>query len=218
MSNAAALRDFAKPLVEPIANRSGRVLYSAAETLRPSPLYLLGLNPGGNPTVQTETVGESLASLPTRQENAYLDESWKGKPNGRSVLQLRVQWLLQQLGFAIRDVCASNLIFTRSVDATDSGYPQTASLCWPIHEQILRIVQPRLIVVFGNSDISPFQFLRNQFQPESIIYQHSGHGDWRCSGFSAANGLKVVGMPHLSRYAVDRHPQIAEWVRSYAAL
>jgi hypothetical protein len=69
MSIAEALRVFAKPLIEPIAGRSGRVLYSAAETLRPGPLYLLGLNPGGNPAVETETVAESLASLPARREN-----------------------------------------------------------------------------------------------------------------------------------------------------
>lgn len=218
MSIAAELRDFSRPLLAPIATRSGRVLYSSADTLRPGSLYLLGLNPGGNPVVEMETVADSLEDLPARKMNAYLDESWKGKDNGRSVLQLRVQWILQELGFATRDVCASNLIFVRSIGASGCGYPQTAQLCWPVHERILNIVQPKLILVFGISGVSPFQFLRNQLQPAGVVYQHSGHGSWRCFGFSTHSGLKVIGLPHLSRYAIDRRPQVVEWIRSYAAL
>ena len=197
---------------------SGRVLCSAAETLRPGPVYLLGLNPGGDPSIHAETVADSLAELPFRKENAYLDESWRGRPNGESLLQRRVQWLLTQLGLAVRDVCASNLIFIRSIDATGCGYPQTAAQCWPIHDRILEIVKPKLIVTFGNSAISPYRFLHDFHRPAQVVSVRAGHGNWRCLGFELPNGLKIVGLPHLSRYAIDRQPHVIEWIKAYARL
>ena len=219
MSTAADLRDFAKPVLASIANRSGRVLCSSAATLRPGTIYLLGLNPGDDPqTHAAETVGESLENLPSRTRNAYLDESWGGQPKGENKFQRRVDWLLTNLGSETRDVCASNLIFTCSTAAGDSGYPQTATLCWPVHERIISIVQPRLILVFGNSSVSPFQFLRQQYQPLLVDFYSSGHGNWRCQGFSTLTDIKVIGLPHLSRYAVHRHEDVVEWIKAYGAL
>ena len=217
MSNAADLVTFAKPLLASIASRSGRVLYSAASTLKPGPIYLLGLNPGGDPATHHDTVSESLEELPERHLNAYLDESWAGQPVGCSRLQRRVCWLVQQLGLSVRSVCASNLIFIRSGDSSGSGYPQTAKLCWPVHERILRIVKPKVILVFGNSGISPFRFLQAHYGATRLVSFPSGHGNWQCFGFELPSGVRVIGLPHLSRYAVNKHPEVAEWVLKYGA-
>lgn len=218
MSQATDLGDFAAPRLAHIANCSGRVLYSSAKTLRPGKIYLLGLNPGGDPATRSETVGKSLEDLPSRKDNAYLDESWAGRPKGQSLLQRRVDWLLTRLGSETRDVCASNLIFTRSAAAKDSDYPKNAALCWPIHERIISIVQPRIILAFGNSGISPFHFLRQQYHPVLMDSHPSGHGNWCCFGFSTPTGIKVIGIPHLSRYAVNKHPKVVDWIISYSAL
>lgn len=206
----------AEERLKPILHRSGRILYSGAHTLRRGPMYLLGLNPGGDPTTHDDTVGSSLKDLSQRTENAYLDESWRNYAIGRSPLQLRVQWLLAELGFQTRNICASNLIFTRSADATGSGYPEVAELCWPVHEQIIEIVQPKVIVTFGNSGKSPYQFLRKKFSTGTEQCFPSGHGTWECITFVCPNGARVFGLPHLSRYAVNNHPDVAAWVRETA--
>jgi len=206
----------AEERLKPILHRSGRILYSGAHTLRRGPMYLLGLNPGGNPITHTDTVGSSLRELSQRTENAYLNESWRNCDVGRSPLQLRVQWLLAKLGFETCNICASNLIFTRSVDATGSGYPEIAELCWPVHEQIIEIVQPRFIVAFGNSGKSPYQFLRKKFPPATEQRFPSGHGTWECMTFVCPSGVRVFGLPHLSRYAVSNNPDVAAWVRETA--
>lgn len=218
MSDASNLRDFAKPILASIANRSGRVLYSAAATLRPGSIYLLGLNPGGDPAKHPDTLAESLRELPSRTLNAYLDESWSGQAVGCSRLQHRVCWLIQQLGFNMREVCAANLIFIRSSDSTGSGYPKLAELCWPVHERILRIVRPKAVVVFGNSGVSPFRFLQAHYGATNLVSFPSGHGTWQCFGLTAPTGTKVVGLPHLSRYAINNHRDVAGWVKEYAAL
>src|SRR5437016_3951996 len=156
MNDLARVVDTARQALAPLLDRSGNILYSAASTLRPGPVYLLGLNPGGDPTGH-ETIREMLERLPSRTANAYLDESWERQScPGQAQLQQRVAWLLQQLGLQVRDVCASNLIFTRSKATAGAGYPQTADMCWPVHDTILDIVRPRLVVAYGNSSMSPY--------------------------------------------------------------
>lgn len=206
----------AEERLKPILDRSGRILYSGAHTLQRGPMYLLGLNPGGDPTTHKDTVGSSLKEIRQRTENAYLDEVWRNTAAGRSPLQLRVQWLLAELGFGTRDICASNLIFTRSVSATGSGYPEVAELCWPVHEKIIAFIQPKFIIAFGNSGKSPYQFLRQKLSATDEQRFPSGHGTWECSTFVASSGMRVFGLPHLSRYAVSNHPRVVEWVRETA--
>src|SRR5436853_100374 len=130
----------------PILDSSGRILYSAADTLRPGSIYLLGLNPGGDPS-KHETVRYALDTLPSRVKNAYLDEVWERQRRpGQAPLQRRIQWLAHQLGINLKKICATNLIFVRSRDGAGSGYPELADVCWPVHMAILRLVQPRLII------------------------------------------------------------------------
>src|SRR3982751_3732883 len=104
------LAQFAAETLGALGRESGQVLYSGLETLRPGSIYLLGLNPGGEPgNKRLMTVSQSLKSLPTNKTNSYLDSTW----SGRDVLQRRVLWLLAGLGFHPRQVAASNLCFVR---------------------------------------------------------------------------------------------------------
>jgi hypothetical protein len=207
---------FSQRQLRSIAHLSGRILYSGAHTLKVGPIYLLGLNPGGDPETHSDSVSSSLAELSTRTDNAYLDESWQYRaracPVGKSPLQKRVCWLLDQLGQNARDVCASNLIFTRSKGAGGSGYPERAELCWPVHEQIIAMIRPKLIIAFGNSGQSPYHFLYSKLQGKNEKRYPSGHGNWSCASFNSGTGVAVVGLPHLSRYAVNKHTDVAEWV------
>ncbi len=200
----------------PILDRSGSILYSAANTLRPGSIYLLGLNPGGDPT-KHQTVRQTLETLPSRVTNAYLDERWERRQHpGQAPLQRRVQWLTHQLGLDLRKVCAANLIFVRSRDDAGSGYPELADVCWPIHVAILKLVQPKLIIAFGNSAVSPYAYLRRRLHGSTEETFPSGHGSWPCRLFRSAD-IRVVGLPHLSRYAVDKHPAVAVWLRDFLA-
>jgi hypothetical protein len=200
----------ARTLLAPILHRSGNVLYSGKDTLCPGPLYLLGLNPGGDPSDhrhREQTIGSTLDSLRIKKENEYLDVSWRERgihrEPGEATLQRRVQHLAEILGLDLRTVCASNLIFARSTSAATSDYEHLAPICWPVHELILNIVQPRLIVAFGNSGTSPYNFLVSQFAAPREETFHSGHGEWVCRSFTT-DKMRVVGVPHLSRYAIDR--------------
>ena len=117
----------ARRQLAPILDRSGNILYSSVETLRPGAIYLLGLNPGGDPRrLSWQTVRKTLDALPKQVKNEYLDVSWEGRPPGASKLQRRVRRLAEMLGLDLRAVCAANLIFVRSRDARSCGYPELA--------------------------------------------------------------------------------------------
>jgi hypothetical protein len=82
-----------------------------------------------------------------------------------------------------------------------------------VHELILERVRPILIVAYGNSDVSPYAFLRSVFRPTHEDVFPSGHGAWLCRAFSTGN-MCVAGLPHLGRYAIDRHPDVGRWLKT----
>ena len=214
MRTSKQVARFAHQQLSPMLHLSGEVLYSAASTLRPGEVYLLGHNPGGdarNPNLPT--VGGSLDELPTKTINSYLDTLWGGRWEGQAPLQRRVIWLLERLGLDPREVAASNLIFPRSRDAAGSEFHKFATMCWPVHEQILGIVRPQLVIVYGNSGQSPYRFLFKQFAAGTDKCYPSGHGDWVCRTFVAPGRFRVVGVPHMSRYDISAHNAVATWIK-----
>lgn len=149
--NKEEIPKIAKDALSEVLNESGSILYSSHETLKSGDVYLLGFNPGGaggNP------VEQSINTMLTNISNSYLDESWENHngvwANGEAPLQKRIQWVLESLGLNTRDVCASNLIFLQSREASDISF-SLAKKCWPVHEAILNIIKPKLIIAFGNS-------------------------------------------------------------------
>lgn len=134
-----------------------------------------------------KTVGGSLDELPTKNTNSYL-QSWNGRAAGQAPLQRRVIWLLERLGLDPREVAASNPIFPRSREVAGSEFGKLSRLCWPVHEQMLNIVLPQLVIAYGNGRQSPYRFLFNEFAAD---------GDESVSlvmdlGFAAASSSQVA--------------------------
>ncbi|MFZ7311687.1 hypothetical protein [Comamonas jiangduensis] len=196
--------------------QSGTFLYSSHDTIKPGEIYFLGLNPGGQ---GGPSLGERLSTLLSREENAYLDEAWDNgrgsyKP-GEAPLQKRVNWLFNQLVANTRDVLATNLIFMQSRDASGVSNEQ-AKLCWPVHEALLSIVCPRLIITFGNSSFSPYGYLHALYGGGQR-YARAGHGDWSLKGFNAQMAwgeVFVAGLPHLSRYDPTGKQHVVDWIKN----
>ena len=197
-----------------LLDKPGSILYSSHETLKPGKVYLLGFNPGGSDGKPIEL---SIDQILSSTSNAYLDESWENKNGtwrkGEAPLQKRIKWILEGIKLNPRDVCASNLIFFRSRNANDISF-SLAEQCWPVHEAILSIVKPKLIITFGNSEISPYSFLNSVLGGEEESFP-AGHGNWRLKGFNGEiNGhpVYVAGLPHLSRYSPIGKNHVVEWL------
>ncbi len=138
-------------------------------------------------------------------------------PAGEAPLQKRVQGLLRGVGLPTQSVLASNLIFVRSKDqARLAQASRRAEQCWAIHRFLLEQTQPQSILSFGGSKV--FDFIVGHGTTRSSIEQYAaGHGDWKCQATRMAIGgrtFNLVSLPHLSRYAVDRYPDVIAWVRT----
>ncbi len=206
--------EIARNALAGLLEKPGSILYSSHETLKPGDVYLLGFNPGGS---GGNPIERSIKQLLTETANAYLDESWENQngvwAKGEAPLQKRIQWILKSLKLNPRDVCASNLIFFRSRKANDIDF-SLAKQCWPVHEAILSVVKPKLIIAFGNSRKSPYGYLYSILGGKEESFP-SGHGNWQIKGFSSQiNGrsVYVAGLPHLSRYSPIGKGHVIEWL------
>jgi len=208
---------------------TGGTLYSAADTLTKGDVYLLGTNPGGGYDGKS-TLDELLRQLPSNSVNEYFGEEWDRQSRR---LQMTLRAILHLASSHPESVCASNLIFVRSPtqDQLKENFWKLADRCWPAHEFILDVVQPKLVIAYGNGPESAYAYLYHKLQRRSVDDpMPAGHGKTQCRTFIAErNGrvLRVLGLPHPSRFILrtgdtgDRpeslRPSVAQWLRSQLA-
>ncbi len=202
-----------------IANDPGAAIYSGDETLKKGTYLFFGLNPGGVAN-ETETVQQHF-SRKTDRFNEYCDGEWapggNKKPRGGAILQRRAQYLFGSLVGNPRHVCAANLVFVRSrnVKGLSESFHNLANQCWPFHRKLFEIVDPEMVLLMGNES---FDFILSKISdPSNITFVPSGHGDWMCkaaTGELEGKRRHVICMPHLSYYAINRHPEVVAWIKS----
>ncbi len=222
--NKDELQEFIKKTLNSHLNEpGGRILYSSHETLKPGPIYLLGYNPGGVKNEMNKKLADDIDNLLRNSKNAYFDEDWTNKMGaielGKATLQLRLKRLFDDIHVDLRSVCASNLIFLQSSDANGIDY-KLSNVFWPVHEKIIEIVKPKIIICFGNSNISPFEYIRNKYidSSEKIVRLPAGHGNWSLKGFNckiSGRDTYIAGLPHLSRYSPDNKKYVTDWLQKY---
>lgn len=188
----------------------GAVLYSSSETVKPGPVYLMGLNPGGE---GEWSLRDNLLSA-RQGKNAYLDEEWENRRGryalGMAPLQLRVAAVCERLGIPVRNVPASNLVFTRSRDVgAHKGFQAAISLCAPVHTMLFQTIQPKLLFTFGSID-----WIKKA--ADSIVYESkkARHGSWdahrgRIKIFG--QDMQFANVPHMSYWHSTTRTDVVDW-------
>lgn len=198
---------FASVVPSHLWNVSGSVFYSGRSAFSaPSPLYLLGLNPGGSPIEQAEQTlrwhTDRVQSKYPKGWSAYRDESWKGHAPGTFGMQPRVLHLMAQLGLDPGDTPSSNLVFKRTSGEADlTDFEELAATCWPFHEQVIERLGIRLVVCFGQKAGG---FVRRQLNcaPTGTVFRESyARRRWPTTCHRASGGIRVVTATHPSRSA-----------------
>jgi hypothetical protein len=206
--------------------RTGGTLYSGHGTLRPGDVYLLGTNPGGVGEGKN-TLDALLDTLPSSGENEFFQGQWDERSKR---LQQTIKAVLRLVSPNPMEVCASNLIFVRSSAQNElpENFWKLAEVCWPVHEFILSVVQPRVVITFGNGEAeSPYAFLRHKLRPVAELQPVLvGHGKAACKAFTARSQgreLRVLGIPHPSRHSLrvdsgdepeSLKPTLRNWLRA----
>ena len=178
------------------ALHSGRLAFSA-----PRDLYILGLNPGGDPEDRSETVASNIDQVRHEAEDwcAFLDQDWRpgGRYYGRAKapLQLEMQELAACLGLDLRRIPASDVIFARSRQAHHIvDRRKLMDLCWPFHHTVIESLGVRVVLCLYKGAA---EFVREKTgaraQPIDRACERSAAGReyWR-ETFATPCGLKVV--------------------------
>lgn len=198
----------------------GSILYSGNETLVEGDFYFLGDNPGGNTnlSVADDTVMNQLKRA-DQTFNEYFQGIWKKRnqspsPPGMATLQLRIKLLFSRLGINLRKTCSSNLIFVRSpvLSELHLNEKMAQERCWEIHQIMLSIVKPKIVIVFGDSSrdfiISKMRIIEESEQyslpsrKKDYIFK-SVKGTVLLNDAGIEHKICLLSMPHLSRFKID---------------
>ena len=182
------------------------LLCSSPSTLRKGAFYVIG-RPCGV---------EYATPLPAEPSwvNEYTAFVTKQDEAGEQRLQKNLVWLFEQLGTAVERVCMSRMA-PSSIPMDDL---KAAEAFWPIHQNILHIVHPEIIITYGISDHSPFWYLYECSEELGDSWSHiaSGQGNWQCKTFTGTylgRRVPVVGLPHLSRYTLAGKLHVVDWIK-----
>lgn len=199
------IEEFAKNIPKQFLKKSGSVFYSGRKAFsKRAELYILGLNPGGDPQEQAEETIEWHSRKVLQCEpddwSAYRDESWKGKPPGTCGMQPRILHLFNRLNLLAGEVPASNVIFLRSRGekyiAGDINH--LANECWPFHQKVLDVLKPKAILCFGKTAGGLVQ-KRVGATRQIDEFIEMNNRQWRSQAFQNSAGMKVIVATHPSR-------------------
>lgn len=197
-------RTFADMVPSALRSRSGAIFYSGrAAFTGPRPVYLLGLNPGGDPEAQAnETIGRDLAQWQNGDErwSAYLDRSWRGTEVGTYGIQPRIRHLFDRLGLDLRDIPASNVIFVRTRDEARLTAAKQSLLdeCWPVHRTIIDTLGIGTVVCLGGT---AGRRVRSQLGAEKLVGRlvETNSRRWTSEAHVNAKGTRVLTLTHPGR-------------------
>lgn len=140
---------------------SGEVFYSGPTSFeQSSALYLLGFNPGGDPSraeLNRYTIAADLAALraPDRRDWSGFEDDWREFGTGAVAFQKRVRHLIAACGIdSPRKVPASNALFVRStrIEALDARRMRKLLVdCWLVHEKVISALKVDVVVCFGKA-------------------------------------------------------------------
>ena len=188
--------------------RCGSIFYSGrCAFTQPSDIYILGLNPGGDPVPHAdETIGHDIEAIRNQDRecwSAYQDEFWGRKPGTYGIMQPRVLYLLERIGRDPRQVPASNVVFVRTRRGSDLGQEKSnlLRLCWPFHEAVIQRLGVRHILCFGGP---AGLWVRERLGANESIgqFQERNRRGWTSEAHRSADGLSVITLTH---------PSIAKW-------
>jgi hypothetical protein len=181
MNMTEALSGAVAEHLKEFAQRSGEVLMSGIDTLRPGPFYTLGLNPSTCGLAVGEGTGLAvgdharrwdLTSFSAYSEQCWRRDCWKADCFGRQVHkpvctghqpgtdkhQKAVMRLMGLLDQEPSRVLSTNAIFLASKGKNTFAQEHPCSIrqawarCWQVHRFMLGIVRPRVIFCLGNGE------------------------------------------------------------------
>ena len=219
-----------------LQRKSGNIIYSGYETLCPGDHYFLGINPGGHIDDKNTENDQILKKLINKKEfsgeNEYFDGIWGNeKLSGLHPHQKNIQAFFDCLDIDLYKVFSTNLCFQRSPGITK--YPggikklnEDIFKFWPVHEYMLSVVKPKVIICNGSNAREYFKKLLKPSNIQTIDLPEPWRGSiQKCTYFSGnlflksmikdLGRIKVIATPHLSNWPnFDYYKDGAIWLKN----
>lgn len=191
----------------------GEVFYSGATSFeQPSLMYLLGFNPGGDPSkaeLNRYTIAADLEASrgPHRRDWSGFEDDWREFGSGAVAFQRRVRYLIDACGIdSLRKVPASNAVFVRSTRVETLDAQRATKLlqdCWLVHRKVISALGIRVVVCFGQAT---GQWVRAKLGanhgPPIDTFTEINARRWRSATHRGQDGIQVVTLTH---------PSVADW-------
>lgn len=187
---------FAGLIPSELLDRAGHAFYTGQDGFSGHrPLYLLGLNPGGqHPQTVRQQYVEARAGR--SDYSAFRGHTWKDE----SRIDRNVLHLLAKLSMDPGTVPASCVVHLRTQSESDlkREFQHLASLCWPFHHAVIETLGVRVVVCFGSLGAG---FVRRQLRANEQIdsFVERNNRGWESKTYVAGSGIKVVQVTHPSR-------------------
>ena len=202
------LEAFSALVPDALLDCSGEVFYSGPAAFSGSrEVYLLGYNPGSNPSVERQA-GDELNTVRSSIEKAcswsserfslYYQEWEKGR---RQTMQMGIRRFFADSGL---DPCltpSSNCIFVRSPDVGSIPSATRRTLeyaCWPFHKAVIDELGVKAILCMGGD---AYEAVRRRFRITAEVDQLPD--GWRPPrmhrAFSTESGMLIFKLTHPSR-------------------
>ena len=199
------IKTFYSNVPQSMKHMSGAVFNSGSAAFsKPVSLYVLGLNPGGDPkTHADETVDSHSQKVFLKPSNwsGYRDDSWNDRPAGTNGIQPRILHALNSLGFDAHDVPTSNLIFVRTRTEKElNDFNLLAEQCWPFHEAVISNLEIKVVLCFGGK---AGNWVRKKVGAITLVDQfiEINNRNWKSNAYVNPHGLHVIVASHPSRAA-----------------
>jgi hypothetical protein len=211
------IRYFEKYIPDEMKDVSGKVFYSGRYAFMKHdycgeflPVYILGLNPGGDPEVHAdETVRSHTKRILDENENtgswsAWAGESWRRRQgwvdSGQTAMQKRMMHFFERTRLSDWEVPASNLVFKRSVNAEKlKERNRLKDLCWPFHQQVIKALGIRVIICLGHET---GEYVSSKFRKmEQInVFVEQNKRKWKSTvAVSKVDRVTIISLTHPSR-------------------
>jgi len=189
-----------------LLKESGKVFYSGRNAFKgKKKVYLLGINPGGDPITQANETVERHNNLVLSENpnwSSYIHESWRGKPPGKYRFQTRVIHLFDKLKLNPYEVPSSNAIFRRTRRAEDiKKGDHIWDDCWKFHEKVIEKLGVGAIICLGG-DAGKIVCDKTGANDLIGVFKEKNKRKWATRAFANKNGFVVI---------VATHPSIADW-------
>jgi hypothetical protein len=203
------LQEFLDMVPSELLDVSGEVFHSGRSAFESpaAPIYLLGLNPGGDPEALNEySIAAGLEEARTRDHDdwsVYCDEAWGNFEPGAHPYQKRILHMLGRCGLPPRMVPASNVIFARTVNAAAIGdaarWDKLSHACWKVHAKVISALGIRVVICFGKD---AGQLVRKQLGASVEVERWAEEYERRrwvnTTHRQGQDGIQVVTLSHPS--------------------